>query len=183
VYKRIVGVLMAIGLGAQTSAQETAVSFTVCVQSDTWTRPSPDVQSKIWSDNRYKEPGATAYEWTHNFLWNDPESASITGDTQNLSGLWTELRQSQCPRRDEERDAWSEIWALNYQVTQITLDGLVYTVAVEPRKTGYEIIQFRRPGSLGTAHATLRFADTDGRILDEWREIGPSAFAPASRSR
>jgi hypothetical protein len=175
--------LTAIGLAAQTSAQPTAVLFTVCAQSTSWTRPSPDVQSKIWSDNRFKEPGAEAYEWAHNFLPMEPDSASLAYDSQNLSGLWTELPQSQCPRRDEERDEWSEIWALNYYVTRITLDGLVYTVTVEPRKTGYEIIQFRRPSSLVAALTTLRFVDEGGTILDQWREISPSGFAPASRSR
>jgi hypothetical protein len=177
----ILAVFIAIGSAAQTSTQQMSVPFAVCAQSDTWTRPSPDVQSKIWSDNRYVERGATAYEWTHNFLWTEPDSASIAYHSQNLSGLWTDLRQSQCPRRDPA-DAWAEIWVLNYHVAQITLDGLVYTVTVEPRKTGYDMIQFRRPGSLGASHATLRFVDKNGTVLDAWREIGPSVFVSASRS-
>jgi hypothetical protein len=176
----ILAVFIAIGFAAQTSAQEMPVPFAVCARSDTWTRPSPDVQSKIWSDNRYKDRGPTAYEWTHNFLWTEPDSASIAYHSQNVSGLWTDLRQSQCPRRDPA-DAWAEIWALNYHLAQITLDGLVYTVTVEPRKTGYEMIQFRRPGSLGGVHVTLRFVDKNGTVLDAWREIGPSVFVPASR--
>lgn len=182
-HKKTVVLLIAIGLVAQPSAQQMAVPFAVCVQSDTWTRPSPDVQSTIWSDSRYREPGATSYQWTHNFLSNEPDSASITYHNQNLSGIWTEIRPSQCQRRDEERGAWSEIWALNYHVALMTLDGRAYTVRVEPRKYGYEIIQFRRPDSLGPAHATLRFVSKGGRILDEWIETSPSVFVPVLATR
>jgi len=44
---------------------------------------------------------------------------------------------------------------------------------------GYEIIQFRRPGSQGAATATLRFVNDDGQTLTEWREVTPSVFVPA----
>jgi len=75
---------------------------------------------------------------------------------------------------------WTEIWALNDLVTEISLDGLVYTITVVPQERGYEIIQFRRPDSLGAAPATLRFVTEGDAILDEWRETSPSVFAPVS---
>ena len=78
----------------------------------------------------------------------EPDSASITYENESLSGLWTEMKPNQCPRRDNERGAWTEIWALNYLVTGMTLHGLVYTVNVVQRDRGYEIIQFRRPDSV-----------------------------------
>jgi hypothetical protein len=117
VYKTTLIVLTTIGIASPSSAQPTSIPFMVCVQSDTWTRPSGAVQSKIWNDNRYKDVGATSYEWTHNFVWNEPDSASLAHHSQNLSGLWTDLRESQCPRRDEEQGAWTELWARNYRVT------------------------------------------------------------------
>jgi hypothetical protein len=132
----------------------------------------------IWSDPRYRDVGPRAYQWTHNFIWNEPNSASITYENANLSGLWTEMKQSQCPRRDSERHAWTEVWALNYRVTAITLQGLVYTVTVVPEERGYEIIQCRRPDSLDAAKATLRFVNEDGTTLAEWVEVSPSVFAP-----
>jgi len=138
------------------------------------------VQSKIWNDARYRQLGPAAYQWTHNFLSNEPDSASIGYENENLSGLWTEPKESQCPRRDSERSAWTEIWALNYLVTGISLSGLVYTITVVPQERGYEIIQFRRPDSLGAAKATLRFVNGDGRILAEWMEVSPNVFAPVS---
>jgi hypothetical protein len=72
------------------------------------------------------------------------------------------------------------MWALNYRVTGISLSGLVYTIIVVPQERGYEIIQFRRPDSLGAAKATLRFVSDDGRVLAEWVEVSPSVFAPVS---
>ena len=173
------GPLLTIGVVSSSFAQHVTVPFDVCAQSVDWKRPSADVQSKIWSDPRYRRLGAGAYQWTHSFLSNEPDSASITYGNENLSGLWTDMRQSQCPRRDGERNAWAEIWALNYLVTGMLLTDLVYTVTVVPQERGYEIIQFRRPDSLGAAKATLRFVNGDGRTLAEWVEVSPSVFAPA----
>jgi hypothetical protein len=180
VLSRILVPLLTIGMVSSSFAQQVTVPFDVCVHSDEWTRPSADVQSKIWSDPRYREVGAGAYEWTHNFLLNEPDSASLAYHQKNLSGLWTDVRVSQCPHRgrDRERAGWTEIWTLNYRVTGISLSGLVYTITVVPQEQGYEIIQFRRLDSLGAAKATLRFVNDDGRILAEWEEASPSMFAP-----
>ena len=178
VFSRVLAPLLTIGIVASSSAQQVTVPFDVCVHSDDWKRPSADVQSRIWRDARYKELGAGAYEWTHNFLSSEPDSASIAYHSQNVSGLWTDMRESQCPRRDRERSAWTEVWALNYRVTGMTFSGLVYSITVSPLEPGYEIIQFRRPPSLGATKTTLRFINGDGRILGEWKEVSPSVFAP-----
>jgi hypothetical protein len=146
-------------------AQQTTVAFDLCAESVGWMRPSPDVQARIWNDPRYKDAGATAYEWTHDFVANEPDSGSITYHSQNLSGLWTDLQENRCPRRDGERGRWTELWALNYHVVRIDLNGLAYTVTVSRRRRGYEIIQFRRPDRLGAAAATLRFIDDGGPVL------------------
>lgn len=181
-YKVTLIVLTTIAIASPSSAQQSSIPFAVCVQSDTWTRPSTDAQSKIWNDNRYKDVGATSYEWTHNFVWNEPDSASLAYHSQNLSGLWTDIRENQCPRRDEERGAWSELWALNYRVTRINLQGLVFTVTVESR-TGYEIIQFRLPSSSGFSQATVRIVTEQAEILDEWKETSPGVFTPVPQGR
>jgi len=170
--------LLTIATASSSFAPQITVPFDICAQSDGWKRPSADVQSKIWSDPRYRERGAAAYQWTHQFLSSEPDSASLAYDSENTSGLWTEPTQSQCPRRDGQRDAWTEIWALNHRVTGISLSGLVYTMFVVAQDRGYEIIQFRRPDSLRAAKATLRFVDEDGRVLAEWTEASPSVFVP-----
>ena len=178
-FSRILAPLLTIGIVSSSFAQQLTVPFDVCVHSDVWKRPSADVQSKIWSDPRYGERADRAYEWTHNFLSSEPDSASISYHQQNVSGLWTDARESQCPRRDRERQAWTEIWALNYRVTGMTLSGLVYTITVAPLEPGYEIIQFRRPASLGAAaKTTLRFVNDDGRTLGEWMEVSPAWNPP-----
>ena len=177
-HSALIGPLLTIGLVSSSPAQQMIVPFDVCVQSDNWTRPSADVQLQIWNDPRYKELGPRAYQWTHNFLWNEPDSASITYDNQNLSGLWTGIQISHCPRRDTDPNAWTEVWALNYHVMRISLNGGVYTITVIAQERGYEIIQFRRPDSLGLAKPTLQFVNDDGKILAAWIEVTPSVFAP-----
>ena len=173
---RALGSLLIMGVVSSVLAQDTAVPFTVCAESTDWTRPTADVQSKIWSDPRYRAPGPLAYQWTHSFLSGEPDSASIAYDNQNLSGVWTDIKPNQCRRRDSERSQWTELWSLNYHVAGISLAGLVYTVTVAPRRQGYEIIQFRRPETLGQSRTTLRFITADGNVLTEWRETSPGVL-------
>ena len=44
------------------------VPFDICAESTTWTRPSPEVQAKIWNDPRYSAFARDAYAWTHNIF-------------------------------------------------------------------------------------------------------------------
>ena len=159
------------------AAPQREVQFILCSESDHWTRPPNDVQAQIWSDNRYREPGPQAYEWTHAFIWNDPQSASITYHNLKLSGLWTQPPVNHCPRREQEPDPWVEVWALNYHVREITLVGSEYNIRVAHRDKGYEVIQFRRASSLDGAHASARFVTDEGAILEVWVEKGPGVFS------
>ena len=177
---RISGPILAVGI-LSSFTQQVIVPFDVCVQSDDWKRPSTDAQSKIWNDPRYRELGPRAYEWTHNFLSNEPDSASLAYSSENLSGLWTQIKESQCPRRDRERNTWTEVWVLNYRVTEILLNGLVYSVTVIPQDRGYEIMQFRRPSNLNGALTSLDFVTPDGAIVDHWKETSPSVFVATTR--
>jgi hypothetical protein len=106
---KVLLLVVALGFASPARAQPTALHYIVCDQSDTWTRPSPDVQSKIWTDNRYKDsahPPDTSYEWTHDFVTTEPDSASLGYHSANLAGLWTAANRTSCPRRDAERGAW-----------------------------------------------------------------------------
>jgi len=98
-----------------------SIPFEVCAESTTWTRPTPEVQAKIWNDARYKDEAGTAYAWTHNFIALEPESASIPYHLMNESGLWTAIGTfAKCyspPRRGYE---WIEVWALLHRVIQVT---------------------------------------------------------------
>jgi hypothetical protein len=168
-----------LGVVSSSFAQQLTIPFDVCVQSDEWKRPSPDVQSKVWNDPRYRDIGRNAYEWTHSFIPAEPDSASIQYSIMNLSGVWTDGETNRCQWRGaDERGKWTEMWSLNYQVTGISLMGLAYIVIVAPRERGYEVIQFRRSELLGSAKATLRVVNDNGKTLAEWVEVSPSAFAP-----
>ena len=83
--------------------------------------------------------------------------------------------------RDEEKQTWTEIWALNYHVTGIVLNGLTYFVMVTPQPRGYEIIQFHRAGDLSEKLTSLEFLTPDGRTVDRWRESSPSVFVALGR--
>ena len=178
-----IGPLVALATVAvlQSLPRSAVVPFDVCRESADWTRPSPDIQAKIWNHPRYREVAPHSYEWTHNFLSVEPDSASLACHSQNLSGLWTHVTESLCPRRDEEKQTWTEIWALNYHVTGIVLNGLAYFVTVTPQPRGYEIIQFHRAGDLSEKLTSLEFLTPDGRTVDRWRESSPSVFVALGR--
>lgn len=176
---RIAGALLAITIVPASFAQPLIVPFDVCVRSDDWTRPSADVQAQMWRDPRYRERGPAAYEWTHHFIWTEPDSASISYHSRNLSGLWTDDRMNQCPRRDEDRERWRELWALNHRVTGVVLADLVYTISVVPQERGYEIIQLREPDGMAAAKPTFRIVDAKQNVQAEWVEISPGMFEPS----
>jgi hypothetical protein len=82
---RAFGMLVCTVLVAQPLMAE-RTPFEICAESTTWTRPTPEVQAKIWNDGRYKDFARTAYAWTHNFLVVlDPESTNEFGYLSNLS--------------------------------------------------------------------------------------------------
>jgi len=170
---RVVLFVAVIGLACEANAQSIALPFIVCDRSDTWTRPSPDVQSRIWNDNRYKDskhPPNVAFEWTHDFITTEPDSASLSHHSANLAGLWTAADRALCPRRDAERGSWVEIWALLHRVRMIWVENGVVTMSVDRRDAGFEIVQFMRPAFLDDLPVKMRVVTSDGATLQEWRQ-------------
>jgi hypothetical protein len=168
-------VLVALGLwrltppaaGAYPLLSQT-VPFTICRESTTWTRPTASQQAKIWSDARYSDHGANAYEWNHQFLLVPPESASIQYHAGNEAGLWTEdtLGPGTCDEaKYKHDDEWVGAWILLHRVKNIQADGSVYTISVEPTAKGFQSIIFRRIAPT----MSFRFVDVTGRMLDEVR--------------
>jgi hypothetical protein len=169
-----------IGLARGTGAQPVALPYSICAASDTWTRPTPAVQSNIWDDHRYAPDARTSYEWTHDFLLTEPDSASLSHHSANLSGLWTAAWRSACPRRDGEHGSWIELWTLQHRVAMITADGSIVTVSAEPRAAGFEIVQIRLPSFLEAAPIRLRVVAANGVAAAEWMETRPRMFTPVS---
>jgi hypothetical protein len=168
-----------IGLAKATRAQPMALPYTICATSDTWTRPSAAVQSRIWNDNRYKSAARTAYEWTHDFVLTEPDSASLSYHSGNLSGLWTAGARTHCPRRDGEPGFWIELWALQHRLTMITVDGSVVTVSAERQEAGFEIVQIAWPAFLeATVGRRFRVVDAKGVVAAEWAETRPRMLTP-----
>ena len=151
-----------------------SVPFDICAESTTWTRPTPEVQAKIWNDNRYKDFARTAYEWTHNFIAIEPDSASRHYHFMNLSGIWTAMPGSYKNCYPDEKTSrheyeWIEVWVLLHRVTQITRDANTYTVTVEPTGVGFQSVFIRRLNPV----VVLRFVTRDGRELEKWDESAP----------
>ena len=144
-----------------------AVPFTICKESTTWTRPAASQQAEIWSDARYSDHGAKAYEWNHQFLLVPPDSTSIQYHAGNEAGLWTEdTFSSTCDDTQyKHNDKWVEAWILLHRVKTIQTDGSVCTITVEPTAKGFQSIIFRRIAP----NMSFRFVDVNGRMLDEVR--------------
>jgi hypothetical protein len=174
---RLLLLVIAIGFARETFAQPSALPYTVCARSDTWTRPSAKVQSTIWNDIRYQPTAPTSYEWTHDFLLNEPDSASLGYHSANLAGLWTAGSRAQCPHRNGDR-AWIEIWVLQHRIRMISIEDGVVTVSADRRDAGFEIVQFAWPSFIGREHARLRVVTGDGAVVQEWVETSPSQFTP-----
>ena len=149
------------------------VPFDICAESTTWVRPSPEVQAKIWNDGRYKDVAGNAYDWTHDFLVSDPESASIPYHMENMSGLWTaRTNPGECHSADKPHRSgfeWIEVWVLLHRVVQITHDNNTYTITVEPTGRGFQSVLFRRLNP----SVVLRFVTPDGKELQRWDESAP----------
>jgi hypothetical protein len=144
-------------LGAAGALFAAPVTFEVCSQSATWTRPSPAVQAKIWNDGRYAgSPKTTtqAYEWTHDFIQVPADSASIQYHSSNVAGLWTATDVTGVCENRNNSD-WVNIWVLLHRVTAIDREGSEYTIHVEPRQSGFQMIMFRNAAP--AAKSVFRF--------------------------
>ena len=166
-------VLLAVFVARPLMAE--TIPFEVCAESTTWTRPTPEVQAKIWNDARYRDFAPRAYEWTHNFVViSVPESLSGHFGLFQLSGLWTAeaARFSNCnsdqnhPRNGYE---WIEIWVLLHRVIEVTHDGNTYTITVGPVGKGFQAVYIHRLNP----SVVLRFVTPDGKELQRWDESAP----------
>ncbi len=145
------------------------ILFDICAESTTWTRPSAEVQAKIWNDPKFSGLSRNSYDWTHNFLViEEPTSARVTYGYSNASGLWTVPIRTfdNCFRSGEE---WIEVWALLHRVTQVTHQDNTYTITVEPTGRGFQAVYIRRMNP----SAVLRFLTPDGKELEKWDESAP----------
>jgi len=145
------------------------IPFDICAESTTWTRPTPEVQAKLWNDPRYSGLTRDSYEWTHNFLVIDePLSARAALGFSNASGLWTVPIRTfdNCYRSGDE---WIEVWVLLHRVTEVRHDANTYTVIVQPTGKGFQSVLFRRLNP----SVVLRFVTPDGKELEKWDESAP----------
>jgi hypothetical protein len=130
--RTLAALVLAATVIAQPVAQQQAISFDVCARSNTWQRPSPDVQATIWRNPRYVGIDVASFpEWTHDFFVNDPDSASLAYDAANLSGVWTDHVSKHCAYRGAD-SVWVEVWALGHHVVSIAEDGSIYTSQSNP---------------------------------------------------
>jgi hypothetical protein len=155
-----------------------AIPFDICAESTTWTRPSPDVQAKIWNKGQYEGFGRNADAWTHDFIFiDDPLSASGDYHLRNLSGLWTDpLPLNKCETDNNRRSGneWIEVCVLLHRVTQVQHEANTYTVTVEPTGSGFQFVYFRRM----SPSVVLRFVKQNGTELDRWESLPPRQARP-----
>jgi hypothetical protein len=172
---RAFSVLLATLALAKPLVAET-IPFDICAESTTWTRPSSEVQAKIWNQGRYSGSGPTDYHRTHNFIvLDDPLSASGFDHLHNLTGLWTAV--SAFPKCDEKvgpnPSQWIEVWVLLHRVKEVTYADNTYTITVEPTGRGFQSVLIRRMNPKlvrGQFTAVLRFVTPDRRELERLDE-------------
>jgi hypothetical protein len=58
---------------------------------------------------------------------------------------------------------WVNIWVLLHRVTAIDREGSTYTVHVEPRQSGFQMIMFRNAAP--AAKSVFRFVGPDGKLI------------------
>ena|SRR5579862_8789970 len=176
---RVFAVLLAT-LGFVRAPAAPSILFNICAESTTWTRPTPEVQAKIWNMARYRGFNHDAYGTEDFIVVDDPLSASGAYDRMNLSGLWTEAPfHDKCdtdPNNRHNGDEWIEVWVLLHRVTQVTQENNTYTVTVEPTGKGFQFVDFRRMNP----SVVLQFVAPDGRELERWESLPPR---PARRVR
>ena len=146
------------------------IPFDICAESTIWTRPTPEVQAKIWNQGRYSGSGPTDYHWTHNFIVLDyPLSASGFDHLHNLTGLWTAVSGGfgKCDQKVPPNPSqWIEVWVLLHRVKEVTHTNNAYTITVEPTGIGFQSVLIRRLN----LSAVLRFVTPDGRELERLDE-------------
>ena len=144
--------LLATACSSGSAPKETTVRFTVCENSETWTRPSEEEQAKeVWARPRYggadfDKLRAQLYE--DFFLWHGGNSELF--DSWPLHGLWA---ASDGESSEECRHIFAEsndvalgkvvwLYLLSYEAKQIELVGNSYQVTVKETPTGYQAIAF-----------------------------------------
>jgi hypothetical protein len=172
--KTVAALLVFITLLSHHTASAESVPFDICAESNTWIRPSPELQTiKIWNDARYKRFGKDAYEWTHHFLViEDSKRPRVIVALTNLSGLWTVKTQwlHQCYLDQERRDSqWIDVVSLLHRVKEVQHEGNTYIVVVEPFGKGFQWLFIRRV----SGNVVLRFVTPEGNELETWDESAP----------
>ena len=150
------------------------VPYKVCEQSFFWTRPSEDVQAKIWNDPRYQGYANKSHDWTH-YFFKISDSASIAYQLANTTGIWTaDDVQRNCGRGDYEQLGAGpriEIWTVLHKVESIRRQDAVYTLVVKPTEKGFQIVDFARPSG-PMRNLTFIFVNPEGQELDCITEQG-----------
>lgn len=135
------------------------VSYSVCSESLTWTRPTADEQHKALQANpRYSSlPSESTQPWQQSFWEKDVIAFTTYGLSARqepiyFSGLWSLLEQQpvweQC--YDAEKIAQlnsgeiAELWLIGYQVKSMQWVGGRYLLTVEPTDAGAQFVQFPR---------------------------------------
>ncbi len=149
------------------------VPFQVCEQSEAWTRPSEEVQAKIWNYPTYKNDyGSLKSEaWTRLFF---RRTLGGTGyHLRNLTGIWTatDVRQL-CDNRERLRQLGRleklEVWVLLHKVKAIECEEAVCRVTVEPTGKGFQMVQFPMPPAMRWTRLTHVFVF----VTPEGQEVG-----------
>jgi hypothetical protein len=163
--------LVACRSGGSDGPEASALAFAVCEQSDSWTKPSADLQrEQVWSQPAYAKRDEADLQATLDeqfFTWNG-DLAGLE-EAYALHGLWAASDRrgiDPCaPAEQVAQGRYVDVFALAHRVTDVSLGGTTYEVTVEPTESGFVHVQFAdelsAPGGSPVAYI-VRIVSEDG---------------------
>nr|WP_255527002.1 hypothetical protein [Nodosilinea sp. LEGE 07088] len=152
------------------------IETAICVNLPDWQRPSESAQAKqLESMPQYAEalqsdPLAEMAKawWSHDIFSFTTYGLSARTEPLYFSGVWTALDHIWDCYGDDQAEQinqgnLAEIWLLNHQFVGLAWRDDQYTITVEPRDQGLQLVQFRRQENSQTL--PLQIVTTTGQEL------------------
>jgi DNA-binding CsgD family transcriptional regulator len=151
-----------------------ALKLSVCIDNDTWQKPTLEEQAAhVNVDRRYAPFNAQLQSEFEARFWAPPAGASPVGTIILFSGLWTEgesvvasALNTGCPSHPDvnHRDL-AEIWLLGYDAAAASWDNDHLVVKVTSKPAGYQVVQLRFPGPTTDYGGPIEFVDASGMLV------------------
>ena len=166
--------------GNDAPPEPVSLELTVCIDNDTWQRPTLEEQiAQIEADRRYAPwNGSLLNAFTAAFHFGAGPATGRPNPLGKLvlfSGLWTagdskqlyaELEKG-CPVEPNVVRAPDliDLWLLGYEAGEARLEPDRIVVSVKSKPAGFQAVQLRFPGRASDYALPIDFVDASGQVL------------------